>query len=706
MPRYSPPTARPRTARWTERAPAIRPMLASLEEAPLQSEAFVYEPKYDGIRTLADVDAGGGPRAVRLWSRLGNEKTSQFPEIVRALERVARRLKAGALLDGEIVALDEAGEPAGFQRLQGRIHLTGPREIDGRALTQPVAFIAFDALRDGDEDLRALPLTARRARLERILGNAGSTVVRLSEFVPGDGRALHQRALEHGWEGLIAKRLDSRYQSGRRTPDWRKVKLGRRQECVVAGWTDPRGTRGHFGALLLGVWDGGALRYVGHTGTGFDRRELARVAALLATRATDVCPFETRPRTNERPHWVRPELVAEIAFTEWTADGRLRHPIYLGLREDVALRSVRRNPEPARTREVVTSPARAGTRRAPRTPVSSDTPYADAPPALGRLITRLAEIEAAGGDGTIELPNGDRLAVGNLDKVFWPGLEITKGELMRYYTWVSRFILPAVADRPLIMRRFPNGIRGRGFYQQRAPQEVPAGVRTATLPGDTEVPTRLIGGSLTTLLHMTQIAVISEDPWFSRVQSPDDADHVALDLDPMPGVPFPTVLDVARFIHDELQALGTAAVAKTSGAEGVHIYIALPPATPYEAGRLFCEIIATLVADHHPKVATVERAVDARGRRVYIDYLQNIRGKSLATAYSARATEFAGVSTPLTWREIHAGFDRRDFTLRTLPARMRAVGDLWAALRESPGADLSAVLRRPGARPLQRKSRR
>jgi bifunctional non-homologous end joining protein LigD len=681
-------------------------MLASLEEAPLQSEAFVYEPKYDGIRTLVELEAGGGPGAVRLWSRLGNQKTSQFPEIARALERLARRLKAGALLDGEIVALDEAGEPAGFQRLQGRIHLTGLREIGGRALTQPVAFIAFDALRDGDEDLRALPLTARRARLERILGNAGSTVVRLSEFVPGDGRALYRRALEHGWEGLIAKRLDSRYQSGRRTSDWRKVKLVRRQECVIGGWTDPRGTRGHFGALLLGVRESDALRYVGHTGTGFDRRELARVAALLEARATDVCHFETRPRTNERPHWVRPELVAEIAFTEWTADGKLRHPVYLGLREDIDARAVRRNPELSSTREVVASPARAAARLAPRRPEPSQMPYADAPGALGRLVTRLAGIEAAGGDGTIDLPNGDRLAVGNLDKVFWPGLGITKGELMRYYTWVSRFILPAVADRPLIMRRFPNGIRGRGFYQQRAPEEVPPGVPTAKLPSDTEVPTRLIGGSLTTLLHMTQIAAISQDPWFSRVQSPDDADHVALDLDPMPGVPFATVLDVARFIHDELQALGTPGVPKTSGSEGVHIYIPLPPSTPYEAGRLFCEIIATLVADRHPKVATVERAVDARGRRVYIDYLQNIRGKSLATAYSARATEFAGVSAPLTWREIHAGVDRRDFTLRTLPARIRAAGDLWAALRESPGADLAAVLRRPGARPSQRKGRK
>ncbi len=688
------------TPRWTARADTVRPMLASLEAAPLESEAFVYEPKYDGIRTLAEVQTGG---AVRLWSRRGNDKTAQFPEIVRALERLARRLKASVLLDGEIVALDETGEPAGFQRLQGRIHLTAPREIGGRALTQPVALIAFDALRDGEEDLRSLPLTARRARLERVLGNAGSTVLRLSEFVPGDGRALYRRALAHGWEGLIAKRLDSRYHSGRRTPDWRKVKLVHRQECVVGGWTDPRGSRGHFGALLLGVWEGSALRYIGHTGTGFGQRELGRVAALLAERATDVCPFQTRPRTNERPHWVRPELVAQIAFTEWTADGKLRHPIYLGLREDVAVGSVRRNPEPVARRKHVASPAR--TTRARPSPAPGG-PDGGAPPETAALIARLADLEAHGGEGMVDLPNGDRLAVGNLDKVFWPGAGITKGELMRYYAWAAPLILPAVADRPLIMRRFPNGIRGRGFYQQRAPQDVPPGVRTATLPSDTEVPSRLIGGSLTTLLYMTQIAVISQDPWFSRVQSPDDADHVALDLDPMPGVRFATVLDVARWIRDELARLQVPAVPKTSGSDGVHIYIPLPPGTSYEAGRLFCEIVATLIADRHPQAATVERSVNARGRRVYVDYLQNIRGKSLATAYSARATDFAGVSAPLTWREIDAGVDRRDFTLRTMPARVRSVGDLWAPLREGPAADLGAALRRLGARGLQNSPRR
>jgi bifunctional non-homologous end joining protein LigD len=681
-------------------------MLASLDEAPLADPRFAYEPKYDGIRALATVRAGGGPGAVRLWSRLGNDKTSQFPEIARALAGFARTLKADVLLDGEIVALDQHGEPAGFQRLQGRIHLTSERDIGGREGTEPVAFVAFDVLRDGDTDLVELPLTARRARLERIFGNTGTTRLRLSEFSPGDGRALYRDVLARGWEGLVAKELDSPYHAGRRSRAWRKIKVVRRQECVVAGWTEGRGSRAYFGALLLGVWDGGALVYVGHTGAGFSERELARVAALLCPLETTTCPFATRPVANERPHWTRPELVVEVGFTEWTADGVMRHPKYLGLRDDVDPKNVRREATP---------PERGGSREAPPRPAAADkarrsrreiAPWPKASGATGRLIETLAELETRGGDAVLDLPGAGELAVSHLDKVFWPGLGLTKGALLRYYAWAAPLILPAVADRPLVMRRFPGGGRGKAFYQQRAPADAPPGVRVEALPVDVEVPSRLIGGSLISLLYMAQIAAISQDPWLSRVASLDAADHVVLDLDPMPGVPFATVVDVARWIHDELERVGTPSVPKTSGATGMHVYIPLPPRTSYETGRIFCEIVATLVAERHPRVATVERAVDARGRRVYVDSMQNVRGKTLATAYSARGSDFAGASTPLSWRDVHAGVDHRDFTLTTLPERVRRVGDLWAALRESPGADLTAILDGSGRRRPSRARKR
>jgi bifunctional non-homologous end joining protein LigD len=734
-------------------------MLAALDEAPLVSDRLVYEPKYDGIRTIVTVDARSGAPEIRLWSRVGNDKTAQFPDLVHHLRDLSRRLPASVVLDGEIVALDAAGEPAGFQRLQGRIHLTGERAVAAHAVRQPVALVLFDLLRDGDENLMDLPLIERRARLERMFSGAAHGAVRLSEFVPGDGRELYRRAAARGWEGLVAKSLDSRYLAGRRSTEWRKLKLLRRRECVVGGWTEPRGSRAHFGALLLGVWEAGALEYVGHTGTGFDGAELDRLARRLEQRGSPTCPFRTRPPANERPHWVLPDLVVEVAFTEWTDDRRLRHPKYLGVREDVRPEDVVREvppdsrraldrksmrsgmsvraggprtgpPDPPAAGDRAAGDRAAGDRaagdraagdraagnraagdraagdraaghraagkraagnRAAGNRVSQDVPAVS--PDLRPIMEQLVEIEGRGGDGTITLPDGIRLEVGSLAKVFWPAAGITKGELMRYYVWASPYILPVLADRPLVMRRFPNGVEGKSFYQQRAPDSVPAGVRVARLPGDAGVPSRLIGGSLASLLHSTQLAAVSQDPWLSRVPNLDFADHVVLDLDPMPGVPFTAVLDVARWVHDELERLGTPSMAKTSGAEGLHIYIPLPARTAFETGRLFCEIIATIVADGHPRVATVERAVKARGRTVYIDYLQNLRGKTVAAAYSARATPPAGVSAPLTWQEVHAGVDRRDFTIRTLPARMRAVGDLWARLRRSPGADLGAVLK-------------
>ena len=701
-------------------------MLAALQDAPLVSDRLVYEPKYDGIRTLVTLDPGAGVPAVRLWSRLGNDKTAQFPDLVRPLENFARRLKSGAIIDGEIVALDAEGEPAGFQRLQSRIHLTGERAVATQATHQPVALIAFDVLREGAENLMDRPLRERRARLERMFEGTAGGALRLSECVAVDGRELYRRAAERGWEGLVAKTIDSRYAPGRRSLEWSKLKILQRQECVVGGWTDPRGARAHFGALLLGVWEDGGLEYVGHTGTGFSGAELDRLARRLQERASPRCPFRSRPPANERPHWVTPDLVVEVAFTEWTDERRLRHPKYLGVRDDIRPDDVRRTPGGGGMRDTKAGPGNRPTtrvagaggprdrppdpppadRRAGRIPVrarrskvgaaiSGAARLAAAPGVrqeLQGVIDALREIEARGGDGVVTLPDRVRLEVGNLDKVFWPATGITKGDLMRYYVWAAPYILPALADRPLVMRRFPNGVEGRAFYQQRPPEPAPPGVRVARLPGDTEVPSRLIGGSLASLLHMTQMAVISQDPWLSRVPSVDFADHVALDLDPMPGVPFATVLDVARWVHDELERLGTPSMPKTSGAEGLHIYIPLPPGTEFEAGRLFCEIIATIVADKHRRVATVQRAVRGRGRTVYLDYLQNIRGKTLATAYSARATPLAGASTPLTWDEVHAGVDRRDFTIRTLPDRVRKTGDLWAQLRRSPGADLRAVL--------------
>jgi len=656
-------------------------MLASLAGAPLADPGFVYEPKYDGIRAVVEIAPRG--RKITLWSRLGNDKTRQFPEIASALEKWAKRLAEPVVLDGEIVALGPDGQPTGFQQLQGRIHLTSSDEPPpGR-----VAFIAFDLLKKGASDFRGRPLLERREALEELFGRTGSPILRLSEIARGDGRPLHERALASGWEGLIAKLATSRYVSGKRTPDWRKLKILQEQEFVVGGWTEPRKSRSHFGALLLGVYDAGSLVYAGHVGTGFDEKELSRLMKLLTPIEIEKSPFGSLPPSNEKPHWVKPKLVAQVRFTEWTADNILRQPVYLGLRDDKKGTDVVRErvaKVPGSKFKVQGSGSGSSKNPEPRT--------LDLEPGTRNLIEQLRFLEDARRDAVLTLPGDRHLKVGNLHKVFWPKLKLTKGDLMRYYVEASPFILPVVADRPLVMKRFPNGIDGPPFYQHRA-LDVSPGVRTETVTYGSDTRPQMVGGDLLTLLYMTQLAAISQDPWFSRVQSVDDADYVAIDLDPMPDVPFSQVLDVARWVRDELKSLGAVGFPKTSGAEGLHIYIPLQPGTPYEAGLLFCQIVATVVAQKHPQQATVERMVKNRGRHVYVDYLQNIPGKTLATAYSARASEYAGVSTPLTWREVDEGVDREAFTIRTMPARLKQAGDLWAGLRKSKGVDLSRATR-------------
>lgn len=671
-------------------------MLAAAVEVRLDDPNFVYEPKYDGVRTLVAIEPAHPTPTVRLFSRLGNEKTAQFPEIVRALERYGRGLKAPLVLDGEIVALDARGEPASFQRLQGRLHLRSVREGDA----EPTAFFAFDLLREGHADLRVLPLTARRAALERVFVNPGSPRLRLTPQAPaGHGEDQFQDALARGWEGVIAKRATSTYVSGKRSSDWRKIKVPRTQEFVVGGWTAPRGARSYFGALLLGVYEEDRLVYVGHVGSGFDGKELARLMKKLAPLARASTPFDVPPpATNETPHWVEPQLVAQVKFTEWTDDNRLRHPTYIGLRDDVDPRAVTREPQPPLPDLPNGSPARQSSRPRVRAAARGDAPRPTALPAPNRalqlVIDQLEDLERRRKKGHIVLPDGDTLQVSNLEKVFWPAVGRTKGDLLRYYVRVSPYILPVVKDRPLVMKRYPNGVTDDAFYQHRAPEKVPDGVRVESIPND-DVPSRPIGGSLKTLLYMAQLAAISQDPWFSRVQSLHMVDHIAFDLDPMPGVPFSTVLDVARWLRDELARVGAEGFPKTSGSDGLHVYVPMPKDTPYETGLLWAQIVATLVATRHPKVATVERAVKRRGAKVYVDYLQNIEGKTLACAYSARASEFCGASTPVTWEEIDEGFDRRDFTIDTLPARIAEVGDLWKPLLKHKGVNLRKALTRP-----------
>jgi bifunctional non-homologous end joining protein LigD len=711
-------------AKWREDPAKVRPMLASLDEPPMVQRGMVYEPKYDGIRALVDLapPATKGPAHVRVFSRNGNEKTAQFPAIVNALDKIARTLEGPVLLDGEIVAVDEAGRPLGFQHIQGRIHRTTASEIERGERDQPAILVLFDLLRDGDEDIRSLPLAARRLRLQERVRITAATkpLLRLSDMAVDDGRPLLERATTEGWEGLIAKDGQSVYQSGRRTPAWKKKKLLKQQEFVIGGWTEPRLSRQNFGALLVGYYDDGDLRWAGSVGTGFNDAELNRVSKLLRAREVATSPFAQKFKTPERQHWVKPELLAEVKFTEWTSEGLLRQPVYLGMRTDKKAKDVvredagRPQAQSARPKAEGQGPKAKGERRKAQgirnetsfketsKRRSSNAPTGVAMDAdLASLLDHLTTLERTRKDGDLILPNGDTLRVTNLAKIFWPKLGITKGELIRYYVQASPFILKCVDDRPLVMKRFPNGVDGPAFYQQRHPEKTPPGVRREVLPDhiepiDEEGPRdRLIGGSLTTLLYMTQLAAISQDPWFSRVADPLGQDHTAIDLDPGEGATFAHVLDVARWVKDELDRFGIPGVPKTSGSRGLHIYIPLPKQTSYQTGQLLAEMVATIVATAHPKVATVERWVKRRPRgTVYVDYLQNILGKTLATAYSARASDYAGVSTPLTWAEIARGIDPKAFTIRTASARFKEVGDLWAPLRTGKPVDIKKLLKK------------
>jgi len=661
----------------------LRPMLATLPAQPpaLTVAGFVYEPKYDGIRAIVEVVPGADQAAVRLWSRNGNEKTAQFPDLV-AVGQWGRRLPGTVVLDGEVTALDANGRPAGFQRLQHRIHVSVPGYRSNKAMLspdeQPAALIVFDLLRDHDDDLRTLPLSERRARLETLFRKhqPPSTAIRLTEQSAGNGEALMARARTEGWEGLLVKLARAPYRSGKRSPEWMKLKLLKQDEFVIGGWTAPQGSRVHFGALILGAkGKSGELAYVG--GTGFTGAELERLMGLLTRIETPTSPFKVKPKVKDTAHWVKPLLVAQVRYTEMTDEGRLRHPAYLGLRDDKAA-----------TR--VTIPKAAAKKATKKTARSAEETVTGQE--VESLIGQLNDLEKARKNGKLRLPDGDTLEVTNLHKIFWPHGKQTKGDLIRHYARMAPYILPVVHNRPLVMKRLPNGVDAPFFYQHRAPDAPPPGVRSESLPKD-DVPARLIGGSLKTLLYMAQLASISMDPWFSTMADLNSADQVAIDLDPQPGATFEQILDVARWVQEELDRVNVPGFPKTSGSEGLHIFIPLPKSTPYQAGMLFCQIVATLVSMKHPKVATVERTVRKRKEKtIYVDYLQNIQGKTLACAYSARASAFAGVSTPLTWKEVHDSPTPQDFTIDTIAARLAKVGDLWAKLRDHKGANLLAAI--------------
>ena len=678
---------------------ALVPMKASIGTDVPVGDGWTFEPKYDGIRVIAYATSEGA----RVVTRNGNDKSRQFPEVVEALVALARKARRPLVLDGEIVAL-EGDDIARFQSLQGRMHATDRDRIENALEGAPAALIAFDLLMDGDAPLLDETWTKRRARLEQRLRNRTSSRLRLGETVPNDGEEMLERARERGWEGIIAKRIGDPYRPGERSRGWLKLKIEHRQEFVVGGWTEPRNTREHIGAILLGYFtDDGKLVYVGHTGGGFNRESLKDMYGRLSKLEQPKSPFTTTPKTNEKPHWVKPKVVVEVKFGEWTAEGKLRQPIFLGVRDDKPAREVTREAESVqdeeeesagRVRRRSTGANAAASAMAPRKagrPTGKKAssgkrasgrrgPAFEEGPAIANaaVVERLREIEESGGDGVVKIPGGE-LKVTSLDRVMFPKDGVTKGALMRYYASVAPFILPALKDRPLVLKRTPEGIEGETFFQQKAPEHSPDIVRVETIEGNSgDDKERLIGGDLATLLFCVQNGCVSMDPWHSRVQDLDRPDYTYLDLDPQPKASFATVRDSARWVKEELDALGLHAALKTSGSRGLHVAIPLPPNATWETAVALAEIIATRVAEKHPKHATVIRWVEKRPTTtIYVDYLQNIRGKSIASAYCVRAKAGATVSTPLDWSELTDDLDPRDFDIATALTRFKSVGDLW-----------------------------
>jgi bifunctional non-homologous end joining protein LigD len=617
-------------------------MLAGSREEPFSGADWLYEIKYDGVRVLA----WRADDAVELYGRKGQSFTARYPEIVRALRALPLRR---FLLDGEIVAFDEDGRPS-FQRLQERMHLTHPIEIERARATVPVTGVFFDALALDGRDLRDLPLDERKACLALVVPPRG--VLRYSDHVRARGEAFYDACAERRLEGIVAKRIASRYVAGR-SRDWLKIKCERRQEFVIGGFTDPQGARGHFGALHLGLYDGVRLVYVSKVGTGFDDAALRRLMDTLRPLARTTSPFDVGGPSGRGHHWVEPRLVCEVRFTEWTEDGGIRHPAFLGLRDD-------KRPEECR-REPLSAGSVGAADGAPPAPATAEPP---------------------------------RVAISNPRKVFWPDEGYTKADLVAYYEAVSPWLLPYLKDRPLVLTRYPDGITGKSFYQKDAPDFAPSWVRTERVWAkdvEREIDYFVVD-DLETLRYVVNLGAIPLHLWGSRAGSLERPDWLILDLDPK-GAPFTDVVKVARALRKLLDTLELPSYVKTSGATGLHILLPLGARYTYDETRTFARLLATLGVEAEPEISTIVRPVRDRAGKVYIDYLQNGHGQTIVAPFSVRPLTGAPVSCPLRWDEVTARLDPARFTIATMPARLAKVGDAVAnVLHEA--IDIAAALSR------------
>jgi bifunctional non-homologous end joining protein LigD len=610
-------------------------MKATLAARPPRGDDWLFEVKWDGVRAIAFLDH----EELRLQSRTGIRCERQYPELAVIPHQIAA---AQAILDGEIAVLDPKGVSR-FHLIQPRIANSDPNAVAHLARSTPVVYFVFDLLYLDGYDLRGVDLIGRRRLLEQIL--TPNDVLRLSEAFPGAGEPMLEAAREHGLEGILAKHATSGYES-KRSREWLKIKIVNEQEFVIGGFTDPQGDRQFLGALVLGVFKETKLHWVGNVGTGFDTKTLASLYQRLQPLITQTCPFAEPPKPDRGMTWVRPECVCQVKFQNWTEDNRLRAPVFLGLRNDVNPRHVAREtaePEPA---EMFAESEKEATRQ------------------LG----------------------GHSLKFSNLNKVYYPDEGYTKRDVLNYYAAIAALILPHLKDRPLSLKRYPNGIQQEYFFQKNVREAFAPWLRTELIESDhNHGPIKYVfAGDHASLLYLVNLGCIDHNPWMSRSPTLDNPDFILIDLDPQE-CPFDMIVEAALLVRRVLDQIGLTGYPKTTGGDGMHVYIPVEPVYTYEETRTFAELIARLVFDQKPELFTTPRSVSKRKtNRVYFDYLQNGKSKTIAAPYVLRAYPGAPVATPLEWSEVQPGLHPKQFNLTNVRPRFAQKGDLFAGVLEKP----------------------
>jgi bifunctional non-homologous end joining protein LigD len=662
-PRFAEPAASADDTREAAPTPrALRPMLATLVKTlPDDDGAWLHEIKLDGYRLLTRVD---GER-VRVYTRSGLDWTARLRPIA---DEIARLKLPPCWLDGELVVFD-AGGVSRFQLLQAALH--------DQAIER-ARYVVFDLPWCAGEDLRDQPLAQRKARLAALLPGGADRLVRYGDHVAGHGAEFLAEACRHGLEGIVAKRADSPYQTTR-SRDWLKLKCGARQELVIGGFTEPKGARRGFGALLLGYYDGDALRHAGRVGTGFDDALLRLLHTRLRRLAREDSPFaELPPAARRGAHFVAPELVCEVAFSEWTEDGRLRHPSFIGLRDDKDPRQVRRERAAPTPRRPVKN-TRA---------IASKT--ADAPAATERRRphTKAADVRVAG------------IAITHPDRVVFPDQGLTKQALAEFYASIAPLALPHLRDRPLSLLRCPQGRARACFFQKHLGPGAPDAIGTVPVPEQDGTTAQYpVVNDAAGLVGLVQMGVMEIHPWGSRVDRLEQPDRLIFDLDPAPDVDFDAVKDAALLVRDVLAELRLRSFLKTSGGKGLHVVAPIERRATWDVVKDFCHGVAEFLRRAAPDryIATASKA--KRGGRIFVDWLRNGRGATAAAPYVTRARAGAPVATPLAWEELRTLRAADEFTVANFAKRLARVrrADPWAGffeLRQRLPADALRRLRR------------